>query len=570
MDKFVGPFITFDNLPSPSNMKQLFFSLFISLVLFGCAVAQPTSTGSENARRPKVIIGITVDQMRYDYIERYWDDYSEGGFKRLVKDGFFCRNLHYNYFPTYTAPGHASVFTGTTPAHHGIIENDWYDRYSNSSIYCVGDTSVRGVGTSSKAGQMSPTHLLTTTIGDELKLFSNQRSRVFGIAMKDRGAILPAGRTADAAYWFVGGNEGVFVSSTWYMNELPQWVKDFNASGRAAYFMEQTWSLLKDVTAYDESIEDNNAHEIPFRGTTKPVFPYVLKDLAAANGNYELLKATPFGNQLTIEFAKELILHKNVGKGEFTDMLCLSFSSTDYVGHQFGIHAMETQDCYLRLDLELASLLNFLDEQYGKDNYLLFLSADHGGTPTPSYMAKRHGAYGYFKSAAIEEKIEEEFTKRYGAGDWVVNESNQNIFLNRKLIVEKKLNLNDLQEEAAVIVRDFPEVFMAFTAHELSNYTGGQQVREMVERGFSQKYSGDVVYIVKPGYIEYGMGGTTHGSPFRYDTHVPGIFYGFGVNKGESFAPYTITDIAPTVTSICRLPMTSGCTGQPIIEAIKK
>jgi predicted AlkP superfamily pyrophosphatase or phosphodiesterase len=551
-------------------MKQLFFSVLSSLLLMACAVAQPTSTGSENARRPKAIIGITVDQMRYDYIERYWNDYSAGGFKRLVNDGFFCRNLHYNYFPTYTAPGHASVFTGTTPAHHGIIENDWYDRYTNRVMYCSGDSTVVGVGTASNAGKMSPTHLLTTTIGDELKLFSNQRSRVFGIAMKDRGAILPAGRTADAAYWFVGGNEGAFVSSTWYMQELPQWVKNFNTSGKADHYMGQTWSLLRDASTYDESIEDNNAHEIPFRGTLKPVFPYVLKDLAASNGNYEMIKATPFGNDMTLDFAKALIENEKLGQGEFTDMLCLSFSSTDYIGHQFGIHSQESQDCYLRLDLLMEGFLNYLDSLYGKDNYLVFLSADHGGTPTPSYMAKRNGPYGYWKSAVIEEKIEEEFTKRYGAGDWVVNESNQNVFLNRKLIVEKKLHLNDLQEEAAVIVRDFPEVFMAFTAHELSNYSGGQQMRQLVERGFSQKYSGDIVYVLKPGYIEYGMGGTTHGSPYRYDTHVPGIFYGFGVNKGDSYAPYTITDIAPTVTSICKLPMTSGCTGEPIIEVIKK
>lgn len=551
-------------------MKQLFFSIFTSVMLIGCAVAQPTSTSSEAARRPKVIIGITVDQMRYDYIERYWNDYSEGGFKRLVNEGFFCRNLHYNYFPTYTAPGHASIFTGTTPSHHGIIENDWYDRYLNKVIYCSGDSTATGVGTLSAAGKMSPTHLLTTTIGDELKLFSNQRSRVFGIAMKDRGAILPAGRTADAAYWFVGADEGAFVSSSWYMNELPKWVSDFNASGKASAYMNQTWNLTRDISVYDESMEDNNAHEIPFRGTLKPVFPYVLKDLAAANGNYEMIKATPFGNSITIDFAKSLIENEKLGKGEFTDMLCMSFSSTDYVGHQFGIHSIETQDCYLRLDKELEEFLKYLDKEYGKDNYLIFLSADHGGTPTPSYMEKRHGAYGYWKSAVVEEKIETEFSKRYGSGDWVTNESNQNIFLNRKLIIEKGLNLNDLQDEAVVIVRSFPEVFMAFSAYDLSSFTRGQRIRNMVENGFSQKYSGDVVYVLKPGFIEYGMGGTTHGSPYNYDTHVPAIFFGFGVNKGESYAPYTIPDIAPTVTSICKLPMTSGCTGEPIIEVIKK
>lgn len=552
-------------------MNKKIFSLLWVVILFSqCSMSQPTQTQGHDSTRPMLIVGITVDQMRYDYIERYWNDFSEGGFKRMVNDGFFCRNLHYNYVPTYTAPGHASIFTGTTPSYHGIIQNDWYDRYRDKVTYCSGDTAATGVGTTSKAGKMSPTHLLTTTIGDELKLFSNQRSRVFGIAMKDRGAILPAGRTADAAYWFVGDNEGVFVSSSWYMKELPKWVNDFNQSGKVDRYMNQSWNLLHDISIYDESIEDNNAHEIPFRGTTRPVFPYNLKELASTNNNYELLKATPYGNSLTTDFAKELLQNEKLGKKGYTDMLCMSFSSTDYVGHQFGIHALETQDCYLRLDKNIEDFLIFLDKEYGQGNYLVFLSADHGGSPTPSYMAKHNGAFGYWKSAPLVTKIEEELIKEFGEGRWLLNESNHNIFLNRNLISQKKLKLNDIQDKVAALTLEFPEVFQVFTAHELSLFTSSQPLREMVEKGFSQKYSGDVLYILKPGYMQYGMAGTTHGSPYTYDTHVPALFYGFGVSKGNSFQKYTITDIAPTITSICKLPMTSGCTGHPIIEAIKK
>ncbi len=541
--------------------------LFLALVIGWVSNPVIAQSSLDNAR-PKLIVGITVDQMRYDYIDRYWSDFGDEGFKRLVKDGFYSRNLHYNYMPTYTAPGHASIYTGTTPAYHGIIANDWYNRKTDRYIYCAGDSMVHGVGTNTSAGRMSPVHLMSTTIGDELKLFSNQRSRVFGVAMKDRGAILPAGRTANAAYWFVS-EEGKFVTSSWYMDQLPTWVEKYNQSGKADSCMNQTWRLLYSESKYDESIQDNNAYEVPFQGTLKPVFPYVLKDLAASNGNYEMIKSTPFGNYLTADFTKQLIMHEQLGKGESTDMICMSFSSTDYVGHQFGIHAMETQDCYLRLDLILADFLQFLDREYGKGNYLLFLSADHGGSPTPSYMEKQKGAFGYWNSSPAEQRIQEVFTQRYGTGQWIINESNQNIFLNRSLIAEKKLNLFQMQDEAAAIMHEFEPVWMVFSAHQLSEMSGGQPVRAMIERGFSQKYSGDVVYVLQPGYMQYGRAGTTHGSVWSYDTHVPALFYGFGVNPGTSYQRQAISDIAPTVLSICKLPLTSACTGEPIIEAIK-
>lgn len=312
------------------------FSIVISCKMSSVAASESTAT---ETRRPRLIVGITVDQMRYDYIEKFWNDFGDKGFKRLINGGFSCRNMHYNYMPTYTGPGHASIFTGTTPAYHGIIQNDWYDRYSNSVMYCSSDTSVGGVGTSSAAGKMSPHHLRASTIGDELKMFSNERSKIIGIAMKDRGAILPAGRTANAAYWFVGANEGQWATSNWYMETLPEWVQRFNKLGKAEELMNKTWTLSRPDSVYDESVADNNAHETPFKSLLRPVFPYVLNDLRSTNGNYDLIKATPFGNTMTVDFAKAAIEGESLGKDEFTDMLCMSFSATDYIGHQFGIHA---------------------------------------------------------------------------------------------------------------------------------------------------------------------------------------------------------------------------------------
>jgi predicted AlkP superfamily pyrophosphatase or phosphodiesterase len=527
-------------------------------------------SSSQTPSSPKIVIGVTVDQMRYDYLQRYRNDFSQDGFVRLMREGFMATNHHYNYVPTYTGPGHASVFTGTTPSMHGIIQNDWFDRHSGKMIYCSSDSTVKGVGTESAAGQMSPKFLQSSTLGDALKLHTRQRSKVIGIALKDRGATLTAGRTADAAYWFVGGTEGKWVSSTWYMNELPAWVNEFNGLGKPSDYLQQDWELFMLEASYDESIADNNAYETPFKGQQRPVFPYKLSELAPQNGNYEMLKATPHGNSLTVDFAIQAIEKEQLGMDEFTDMLCVSFSSTDYVGHQFGMHSREIQDTYLRLDQDIARMLKWLDQKFGKENYLLFLTADHGGAPTPSYMQTLQSAGGYWKSDRLELMLEDSLTSHYGAGDWIINESNQNIFLNRELIRTRKLSLKEIQYEVAQLSLLFPEVQSAFTYSDLAQFRGGSALKTCVENGFDSQRSGDVIYIVKPGYIEYGLTGTTHGSGYGYDTHVPLLIYGTGVQSGVCTRHLVIPDIVATISQILRISPPESCTGQPIYEALKK
>lgn len=564
------------------NMRAHLYSFVLTSVLVVFAACKPaqqsaqiqptpapiTAPQSNKGNQPKLIIGITVDQMRYDYIQKYWNDFGDGGFKRLVNDGFFARNLHYNYMPTYTGPGHASIFTGTTPAYHGIIQNDWYEPATGKTIYCSSDSNATGVGSTSSGCKMSPHYLQSSTLGDEMKLLSNNRSKVIGIAMKDRGAILPAGRTADAAYWFIGANEGVWATSNWYGTSLPNWVTTYNAAGEAATCMTQSWTLLQDEANYDESLADNNAYEMPFKGTTRPVFPYDMKALAAANGNYDILKATPFGNTLTASFARAAIEGEQLGQDAFCDLLCLSFSSTDYVGHQFGIHSREVQDCYLRLDRELAQLLDYLDTKIGKDQYLIFLSADHGGAPTPSYTTTEQAVGGYWKSDLIELAIENKMIEWYGAGDWVVNESNCNVFFNTALLAQKNMSAKDVQLRVAEWLVTQPNIATAFTKYNLMTGMLRHPMADAVQLGFDPERSGDIIYILEPGYIEYGMQGTTHGSPYRYDTHVPALFYGWGVRKGSSHAPYAITDIAATISAICKFNYPNACIGQPILEAI--
>lgn len=514
---------------------------------------------------PRLIVGITVDQMRYDFLEKYRADFGDGGFRRLMREGFSARNLHYNYLPTYTGPGHASIFTGTTPANHGIVANDWYDRRLDGLVYCAADTRVTGVGTAAAEGQRSPVHLRSSTLGDELKLFFNERSKVVGIAMKDRGGILPAGRTADAAYWFIGGQEGRWVSSSWYMGSLPAWVTRFNDRKLPDACLRQGWSLLRDESVYGESMADNNPHEAPFKGLSRPVFPYALDSLRALNLNYDLIKATPWGNTHTVDFALACIENEGLGQDADTDMLCVSFSSTDYIGHQFGIHSRELQDCYLRLDLELARLINYLDSTIGRDQYLLFLSSDHGGAPTPSYTLKQQAAAGYWTTDSLVLAV----NRRFEALDYAVrvkNYSNDQLFFDADTMLRYGYSHAFAEEEAARVARGFTGVHSVYTRSDMERGLAREGVAARVQAGFNQQMSGDVMVVTQPGWIKYALQGTTHGSPWVYDTHVPALFFGYGIAPGETTAPYSITDIAPTVSHLCRIPVPNACTGKPIAE----
>lgn len=533
---------------------------------------KPTTIQPEGNSSVKLVIGITVDQMRYEYLMRYWNDFSEGGFKRLVNEGFSFNNHHFGYVPTFTGPGHASIFTGTTPAHHGIIANDWYDRKAGKMVYCASapDPEVKGVGTENSGGNMSPQRMVAGTIGDQLRIFSNMRSKVFGISMKDRGAILPAGHTPNAAYWFIGKGEGNWVSSSYYMNELPQWVVAFNQKRLPDSYLDKGWDLMLSAEAYDESLEDVNPFESPYSGTARAAFPYDLRSLMEKNGQYELFKSTPWGNTLTIDFARELIRAEGLGTDQFTDVLAMSFSCTDYAGHQFGPHARETQDVYLRLDRDLASFIDYLDQTFGRDSYLIFLSADHGGANVPSHMEKLNIPAGYFRNGAISDFLEEAMDTEYGAGDYIENVSNEQVFLKHSTLTSKKV---DLEKACAFLSRkalEFEGVYTAVpgTNFRLNEYTEGMLSR--IQDGYYPTRSGDVIIVFEPGWMDYGKTGTTHGSGYTEDTHIPLLFFGAGIPSGESYRPSRIRDIAPTVAAIIKAPLPNACTGEPLREILKK
>ena len=545
--------------------KQLFFCFSVLLSL--TVKAQKNPVKSNEFERPKLVVGIVVDQMRYDYISRFWNGYSEGGFKRLVKDGFNFKNNHYNYAPTSTGPGHASVYTGTTPASHGIIGNDWYDKEIGASVYCAADNTYASVGTTSAAGQMSPKQLLTTTISDQLKLHTQSRSKVIAIALKDRGAVLPGGHTADAAYWFHGKEEGSWISSTFYMEALPSWVTQFNSKVPQQY--KKPWDLLKSEKAYTQSGSDKNNYEGTYRGETAAVFPHDLVSLWEANGAYDILKATAYGNSLTADFALAALKGENLGRGVDTDFLAVSFSSTDYVGHQFGVNSREIEDTYYRLDLDLERLLKALDAQVGPGNYSLFLTADHAAVQVPTYLKDLKIPSGYFDSKVFKEKLNAYVADHFGSEDLIENISNYQVFLNRDLAAQLDINLREIQEDLAQFILQDSAVERTYTAHQMwgGEYTKG--IPYILQNGYNTKRSGDVLFVLKPAVISYSRTGSTHGSPQIYDTHTPLLFYGKGFKRGASYERSEIPDIAPTVAAMLGIAFPNGTTGKPLTQVLE-
>ena len=545
--------------------KKLFFCFSVLLSL--TVKAQKNPVKSNEFERPKLVVGIVVDQMRYDYISRFWNGYSEGGFKRLVKEGFNFKNNHYNYAPTSTGPGHASVYTGTTPASHGIIGNDWYDKEIGASVYCAADNTYASVGTASAAGQMSPKQLLTTTISDQLKLHTQSRSKVIAIALKDRGAVLPGGHTADAAYWFHGKEEGSWISSTFYMEALPSWVTQFNSKVPQQY--KKPWDLLRSEKAYTQSGSDKNNYEGTYRGETAAVFPHDLVSLWEANGAYDILKATAYGNSLTADFALAALKGENLGKGVDTDFLAISFSSTDYVGHQFGVNSREIEDTYYRLDLDLERLLKALDAQVGPGNYSLFLTADHAAVQVPTYLKDLKIPSGYFDSKVFKEKLNAYVADHFGSEDLIANISNYQVFLNRDLAAQLDINLREIQEDLAQFILQDSAVERTYTAHQMwgREYTKG--IPYILQNGYNPKRSGDVLFVLKPAVISYSRTGSTHGSPQIYDTHTPLLFYGKGFKRGASYERSEIPDIAPTLAAMLGIAFPNGTTGKPLTQVLE-
>ena len=528
-----------------SHEKSFFFFL---LILLGC------SASSEN-KKPKLVVAIVIDQMRYDFLENLSHRYSDNGFNRLVNDGFNCKNNFYNYVPTVTGPGHSSISTGSTPKTHGIVGNNWYDRERKHSIYCTDDSNYNNVGGDDYSGNKSPNNLLVETFADINKM-SNNKSKTISIAIKDRGSILMGGKKADAAYWYYGKERAQWITSTFYMNQIPDWVKEFNKEDNLEKYLED-WNTLKDISTYENHEMDNNSFEKLFKGKDNSAFPYDIKSLMKHNDCFDMIKETPYGNTMTTDFAIEAIVNENLGKRGVTDVITVGYSSTDYIGHSFGVASVETQDTYIRLDLEIQKLLSFLDKEIGKNEYTLFLTGDHGVLEIPAYLSST----GVNAQAVSENDLTNKVVKKLNdvlgieVKKLIANVDNSQIYLNDEVISEMNLNKSKVVNELVKILESFDFISKAYTADFILGSSELIEYEKLIQNGYHKERSGDIALILKENVIFYNGKGTTHGSGYNYDTHVPLIFYGYGIKKGETLNHTEIPDIAPTISKLLGLEM---------------
>lgn len=540
------------------RLKYFLIQLFLFFISF-------TATAQTN--KPKLVVGLVIDQMRWDFLYRYSDLYGANGFKRLLREGFSAENTMIPYTPTYTAVGHTCIYTGSIPAVTGIVGNNWYDKNLDKNVYCTEDSTVSGVGSDNSAGKMSPDNLWATTITDELRLSNNFKSKTIGIALKDRGAILPAGHSANAAYWY-DDKVGKWISSTYYMRTLPTWVNTFNEKELSTKYMSKDWNTLLPIDKYDLSSDDDEPYEDKIEGLKTSTFPHKLSTLT--DTKLQALKRTPFGTTYTFDFAKATIDNELMGKTPgITDFLAVSISSTDYIGHAFGPNSVEVEDTYLRLDKDIADFLLYLDTKFGKGNYLLFLSADHGAAHVPGFLAQHQIPGGQFNDDELKKELNPILETVFGVKNIIVNLQNYQVYLNTTEIEKQGKDIESIKQ---FVIRSLKQkVFFldAFETNKLAITTLPQPQKEMMINGYNPKRSGDIQFILKPGYFDGWGKGTTHGLWNPYDAHIPCVFFGWGVKPGKLNRETYMTDIAPTIAAMLKIQMPNGSVGKPIVELIK-
>ncbi|WP_374220290.1 alkaline phosphatase PafA [uncultured Prevotella sp.] len=542
-------------------MKKIKVISFLSMALLGCGTASAQQSNAAAIERPKLVVGIVVDQMRWDYLYRYQKRYTDGGFKRLLGEGFSCENTMIPYVPSVTAIGHTCIYTGSVPSIHGIAGNNFVK--DGKKVYCTDDDSVKPVGTTSVAALMSPRNLWVSTIGDEMKIASNGRAKVVGVALKDRASILPAGHNPNGAFWF-DDQTGCFITSSYYMDRLPKWVEAFNDKRLPEQYLSQKWNTLYPKNTYTESTTDENEYENGIREGVKATLPLNLPELYKKYG-YGIIRNTPFGNSLTLDMAKAAIDGEQLGADDETDLLTVSCSSTDYIGHQVGTHAIETEDTYLRLDKAIADFLAYLDSKVGKGNYLVFLSADHGAMNNAAFLQDRRIPAGSWDASATAKKLNHVLAKEYPeAGDIVKTVMNYQVFFNRDVIKSKQLDFDNIKQTVVNVLKEDPSVLYACDMAKASTESIPEEVKFRIINGYNRERSGDVVIILKPNFYAHGMKGTDHGAWNSYDTHIPLVFMGWGIKHGATTKQTFMTDIAPTIAAMLHVQAPNGCVGKAI------
>jgi len=549
--------------------KFIVTSLFFLEIIGGTVAFAQKSKPIENQstpQKPKLIVGLVVDQMRWDFLYRYSSVYGKTGFNRLTKEGFRCENTLIDHMPTYTAVGHTGVYTGAYPAVHGIVGNNWMDTKTGQKVYCTDDSTVTGIGSNNDAGKMSPRNLLVSTIADEIKLSNQFRSKTIGISLKDRGAILPVGHSADGAYWF-DDKTGKWITSSFYMNELPEWVNGYNNKNLPDEWMKKDWNTYLPIEKYSQSAVDDSKYEGNIPGEKKPAFPHEIHNIT--DKKYTAFRFTPHGNSFTLDFAKQAIVKEQMGKDEYVDLLAISLSSPDYAGHVFGPNSIEVEDMYIRLDQEIGMMLNFLDSAVGKSNYLFFLTADHGVSQIPEYLKEHRIPAGRVDVKKLISEINDTLFNRFKIAEAIVEEENNQLYLNPLLKLGDGMNAFFVSQEVIKLVSEKSYVQQVFDIQHLMSFTMPEQIRTMISNSYYPGRTGDLQIIFKPHFFEGGKTGTTHGAWNPYDTHIPLVWYGAGIKAGRTYKEIHMSDIAPTLAAILSIQMPNGSMGKVIEEMMK-
>lgn len=521
--------------------------------------------------KPKLIIGIVVEQLRFDQLEKVRDNLTETGIRRLMNEGTTFRNASFGYLLTQGAPGFATINTGAEPAFHGIPSDEWYEPLKNDLIYCTKDISYGATGGSFETGMHSAANLMSSTFSDELKLSGDRKSKVFAVGFREYTAIFGAGHTGDGAFWF-DDRTGTWMSGTYYMKELPPWVNDINALRMPDKYLSGKWEKFRDDSYYTLALPDSSVHEAGFSG--RIVFPYDLNQMSQSGRliktrDYKLLKETPFSNSMTTEMAIRLIEEEGLGMDDYTDFLSIAYSATDHIGHRFGPSSVEATDALYRLDDDIRQLLDYLNQKLGKRNILIYFTAAHGVCEVPAVLESNRIPAGYFRQNQALMLLRSYLNAIYGQGDWVRGYYERQIFLNRNLIEDAKIPLEEIQSRVSRFLVQFSGVAAAYPyfAFETDNFSNGHLRK--ISNNYSPLRSGDVIIILQPGWVDMSDHITNHNSPYDYDSHVPLVWYGWSINRATVNRKVNITDIAATLSSIMRIPLPNACSGEPLPELMR-
>ncbi len=546
-------------------MVRRSFLFILSLIFPVFLFAQGHTTVSTAA--PRLIVGLVIEDMHPDYIERYWNKFGEDGFKRLYSRGFICANHHVNNLVQRPTVGMATLFTGTTPSHHGIVNDNWIDRLKNKETDCIFDSYFTTVGSDSKLGERSAARLLTPTLGDRLKLVTNGRARVFSIAMNDYAAVFSAGHSADGAYW-LDDSTGNMISSSYYMEKFPTWAYDFNQFKLADKYLSEPWKTLNEPITYNESVENASLHETGFLGKYYN-FPYdLLKIKKESGGTYTLLKSTPFANTLLKDFALQLIPKEQLGYDFIPDLLTLVFSSMDKECGNFGPLSIEMEDTYLRLDKEIAELLKYIENGYGTENVLFFLTSTSSVSYHPDYLKEKFRLNtGIFDPESSVALLKSFLNIKFGEGNWIEKFSNQQLYLNHELVAKKKINLREMQAETASFLNQFEGIAYAKAAFEIEsdNFLGGPLAA--FQNNFHIKRSGDVLIRYEEGWLPKEK---YKSIDYTDNDQVPLVWYGAGIKKGTTLKKTDATDVVPTICALLGIVPPNSATGSVIEEVLPK